>query len=151
MSHLGFSEIRSREERVADAYTRTFEWIFQGSDDCPGQWSNFVDWLQSGDRLYWITGKAGSGKSTLMKYILHDLPHTYCKASENVGWRRRPNYCILLLLGPRNRVAEHQRRLATHPSSSSFKRDDVSDIRQCPTTLELIRAIQRYDSFLDLG
>lgn len=33
----------------------------------------FVEWLQSSnpnDSLYWISGKAGSGKSTLMKYIL---------------------------------------------------------------------------------
>jgi len=37
------------------------------------QWSNFVSWLQSNSTLYWVTGKAGSGKSTLMKYLFKDL------------------------------------------------------------------------------
>ena len=32
-------------------------------------WSNFADWLACGDGVYWINGKAGSGKSTLMSYI----------------------------------------------------------------------------------
>lgn len=34
-----------------------------------GRWNDFVAWLEEGDGLYWIAGKAGSGKSTLMKYI----------------------------------------------------------------------------------
>ncbi|KAI4909648.1 hypothetical protein J4E90_008347 [Alternaria incomplexa] len=33
------------------------------------RWSDFAEWLRSGHSLYWISGKAGSGKSTLMKYI----------------------------------------------------------------------------------
>lgn len=32
-------------------------------------WSNFVDWLERGKEVYWIFGKAGSGKTTLMNYI----------------------------------------------------------------------------------
>jgi hypothetical protein len=39
------------------------------------KWTCFVRWLQSDDGLYWITGKAGSGKSTLMKF-LHLDPRT---------------------------------------------------------------------------
>jgi hypothetical protein len=30
---------------------------------------SFSAWLQSEDKLYWIAGKAGSGKSTLMKFL----------------------------------------------------------------------------------
>lgn len=34
-------------------------------------WDSFTDWLQSTrERLYWISGKAGSGKSTLMKFLI---------------------------------------------------------------------------------
>lgn len=33
-------------------------------------WDNFLEWLQSDSSIYWISGKAGSGKSTLMKFIL---------------------------------------------------------------------------------
>lgn len=32
-------------------------------------WRGFPEWLKSGEKLYWISGKPGSGKSTLMKYI----------------------------------------------------------------------------------
>ncbi|KAF7510814.1 hypothetical protein GJ744_005914 [Endocarpon pusillum] len=32
-------------------------------------WSSFVDWLEQGNGVYWINGKPGSGKSTLMNYI----------------------------------------------------------------------------------
>ena len=38
-------------------------------------WVDFVQWLsddEAGDHLYWIPGKPGSGKSTLMKYLYHD-------------------------------------------------------------------------------
>lgn len=41
-------------------------------------------WLKSDDQLYWITGKMGSGKSTLMKYISRELP-----ASGTAGVKRR--------------------------------------------------------------
>ncbi|KAK8090418.1 hypothetical protein PG997_005379 [Apiospora hydei] len=32
-------------------------------------WHNLVAWLRHGDGIYWINGKLGSGKSTLMKYV----------------------------------------------------------------------------------
>ena len=38
----------------------------------PLLWTNFVEWLRHGDSIYWVNGKAGSGKSTLMKYIYDD-------------------------------------------------------------------------------
>ncbi|XXH00842.1 histone H4-like TAF Taf6, SAGA complex subunit [Hypoxylon texense] len=37
-------------------------------EDTP--WDNFNDWLKSDSKIYWISGKPGSGKSTLMKYLL---------------------------------------------------------------------------------
>jgi hypothetical protein len=36
-------------------------------------WSNYAQWLREGEGIYWINGKAGSGKSTLMRYIVEDL------------------------------------------------------------------------------
>ena len=33
----------------------------------------FVNWLESGTNLFWISGKPGSGKSTLMDYIYHNI------------------------------------------------------------------------------
>ncbi|KAL0933333.1 uncharacterized protein CTRU02_212296 [Colletotrichum truncatum] len=41
-----------------------------GDSDELQMWDNFVEWLQGNERtLYWISGKPGSGKSTLMKFI----------------------------------------------------------------------------------
>ncbi|KAI8674581.1 hypothetical protein NCS57_00356300 [Fusarium keratoplasticum] len=42
------------------------------SPDSP-TWDSLIDWLQSSEPVYWISGKPASGKSTLMKFILsHD-------------------------------------------------------------------------------
>ena len=72
LQHLKFSEISVRQERVAEAHYQTFEWIFSEPSQKIIKWHSFVDWLREDGHLYWITGKAGSGKSTLMKFILHD-------------------------------------------------------------------------------
>jgi hypothetical protein len=34
------------------------------------EWDDLGSWLQDTRSIYWISGKAGSGKSTLMKYLL---------------------------------------------------------------------------------
>lgn len=41
-------------------------------DDAPLPWDDFVAWLQSNDPVYWVSGKPGSGKSTLMLFLLQD-------------------------------------------------------------------------------
>lgn len=61
---LHFKQIKERQSEIKEAHTATFEWIFQTSTAV-----NFVPWLISGDGIYWIAGKAGSGKSTLMKFL----------------------------------------------------------------------------------
>ncbi|KAI1023755.1 hypothetical protein LB504_005490 [Fusarium proliferatum] len=33
-------------------------------------WSNFIEWLRSSDSLFCVHGKPGSGKSTLMKFVI---------------------------------------------------------------------------------
>jgi NACHT domain-containing protein len=67
---LNFSEIDRREDSIPPAYQETHEWIFESSPD-EQKWSSFSSWLQNDMPLYWITGKEGSGKSTLMKFICH--------------------------------------------------------------------------------
>lgn len=41
-------------------------WVYQEKS------TSFEQWLQTGNGIYWIRGKPGSGKSTLMKYIYND-------------------------------------------------------------------------------
>jgi hypothetical protein len=56
-------ELDSRLSDIASPYESTFEWIWIAQD------VGFISWLQKGTGTYWISGKPGSGKSTLMKYI----------------------------------------------------------------------------------
>ncbi|SPQ25662.1 da302975-2847-4bb6-be34-3e73d817684f [Thermothielavioides terrestris] len=71
---LRFPSLEDREDAIPRAHARTFEWLFQphadrGPDPAPS-WSDFPAWLEADTReIYWITGKPGSGKSTLMKFV----------------------------------------------------------------------------------
>lgn len=70
---LAFADMTDRERRIPKAYQRTFEWIFWEPDDACRPWSSFRSFLQdSSNKMYWITGKPGSGKSTLMKFVRHN-------------------------------------------------------------------------------
>lgn len=65
---LAYEEMNHRESNIAEAHEATFKWVLE---DRTGEHLQYplVRWLESDDPLYWITGKAGSGKSTLMKFI----------------------------------------------------------------------------------
>ena len=65
MQTLDFDEARTRFENVASTHQNTYNWIFGSEVD-------FKDWLRGDnlDPIYFIRGKPGSGKSTLMKFIM---------------------------------------------------------------------------------
>ncbi|KAK2010211.1 hypothetical protein LZ32DRAFT_563385 [Colletotrichum eremochloae] len=65
LTSLRFTQIKERQNEIPKAHRQTFEWIF--SDNSPVYLS---PWLRNSSGLFWITGKPGSGKSTLMKFIL---------------------------------------------------------------------------------
>lgn len=62
-----------RDESIGEAYERTFEWFL--ADERTKQQRNehhmFGEWLRGPDSRFWLSGKAGSGKSTLMTLIFH--------------------------------------------------------------------------------
>ncbi|EHK19704.1 uncharacterized protein TRIVIDRAFT_155869 [Trichoderma virens Gv29-8] len=71
---IRFNTIQSREEAISDNFHTTYSWIFQNeplqTHDIP-MWDSFPKWLEDdSNKVYWITGKPGSGKSTIMKLIL---------------------------------------------------------------------------------
>jgi chromatin segregation and condensation protein Rec8/ScpA/Scc1 (kleisin family) len=68
---LSFPVMTDREDDIAEAELATFDWIFEKPRSEERPWSSFQEWLFSGDSLYWINGKAGSGKSTLMKHLFN--------------------------------------------------------------------------------
>ncbi|KAK5098828.1 hypothetical protein LTS08_006206 [Lithohypha guttulata] len=67
---LFFPEILQRYETIEERYGNTLEWMFNPPEDEQPPWDSFVDWLRGGNSIYWVSGKPGSGKSTLMKYLV---------------------------------------------------------------------------------
>jgi hypothetical protein len=66
---LDFRQILWRYYAIDKAYKDTYEWIFHPSSE-QNRWSDLVAHLQN-DSMdpYFVNGKAGSGKSTLMKFL----------------------------------------------------------------------------------
>lgn len=68
LKSLDFQTLKIRLERIPVAYAKTFDWIFNpgNAESSP----EFYEWLRSENGVYWMSGKAGSGKSTMMKYLV---------------------------------------------------------------------------------
>ena len=74
LESLYVAATRWRIEDVETSCLNTFEWVFDPTI------VTYTTWLTQAtadehQRMYWIKGKPGSGKSTLMKYIL-ESPQT---------------------------------------------------------------------------
>ena len=65
LDQLWFPAMDNRKAGVHLNHRRTFEWALQSQHD-------LLDWLEYGDDIYWLSGKAASGKSTLMKFLFQD-------------------------------------------------------------------------------
>ena len=61
MTELSYPGMFNRQESIRPPYTNTFEWL----------WSqrNFANILESDEKLFWISGQPGYGKSTMMRMI----------------------------------------------------------------------------------
>lgn len=64
LKSLVFSQLNERELMIPEAHRRTFAWIFDSSVDF-----GLADWLRNGSGVFWVAGKAGSGKSSLMRFV----------------------------------------------------------------------------------
>ncbi|KAL6358989.1 hypothetical protein LRP88_09187 [Fusarium phalaenopsidis] len=99
LQSLKFENMEERKNQINRNYPQTCRWIFEEPDkesllskwtpdetDNGGNpaagfspsprsewrkkpWDSFVGWLESNEPIYWISGKPGSGKSTLMKFV----------------------------------------------------------------------------------
>jgi hypothetical protein len=72
LKSLCFEYMTVRHSRIVDARAKTFDWIFEAAYlhfTDPRSQIKFVEWLHSSRGIYWVSGKPGSGKSTLMKYL----------------------------------------------------------------------------------
>lgn len=77
---LFFPDYERREKALSGPSPKTFEWIFNrdGVADLKSwgqvRWPSFPQWLEDTEssHQYWLSGKAGCGKSTLMAHIIRD-------------------------------------------------------------------------------
>ncbi|KAH8651318.1 hypothetical protein BX600DRAFT_473389 [Xylariales sp. PMI_506] len=72
LSGLQFWTMDRRKDLISQEHENTFGWILEqepSQDPSRPATTTFVDWLSRDEPLYWISGKPGSGKSTLMKHI----------------------------------------------------------------------------------
>ena len=70
MNQLWFRSMDSRRDTVSRPHQDTFHWPLDPLSKSR-EWSDLPNWLQAGSGIYWISGKAAAGKSTLMKHILY--------------------------------------------------------------------------------
>ncbi|KAM7219624.1 Prion-inhibition and propagation domain containing protein [Rhypophila decipiens] len=71
---IWFRSLQARRDSIEPALLKTLEWVLDSTRDT-GEWDNLATWLKSDSGVYWVSGKAGSGKSTLMKHV-HNHPTT---------------------------------------------------------------------------
>lgn len=96
---LAFPQINVQKEDLQDAFSTTFQWLLGLDKTHPGSHgSPLLHWLSSDleeCNVFWLSGKAGSGKSTLMKF-LHKHP-----ASEKLlaGWKESKKISQLAVAG----------------------------------------------------
>lgn len=74
---MWFRTMDERKELINAPEHGTYKWVLEAPS--PGDnWDDLSKWFRQGQGSYWISGKAGSGKSTLMKAVYtnqltHDL------------------------------------------------------------------------------
>ncbi|KAF5011527.1 hypothetical protein FDECE_2358 [Fusarium decemcellulare] len=71
LNAIRFKEISVRYDQVSRAEKDTFGWLVEG-DSVPSHYNleiSFRDWLATGTGIFHFSGKPGSGKSTLMKFL----------------------------------------------------------------------------------
>jgi len=77
LDSIHFREMNLRSNQIADSHHGTYEWVFNESCGDRSKMSpipfraadSFLEWLSNDQPLFWISGKPGSGKSTLMKFL----------------------------------------------------------------------------------
>ncbi|KAK4185025.1 hypothetical protein QBC35DRAFT_525158 [Podospora australis] len=80
---LKFDRMNERRNMVVESHPETYDWVLSEPQNASEAgvhlpWDSFPGWLQSTEPAYWISGKLGSGKTTLVKFLLeHSQTRTF--------------------------------------------------------------------------
>ena len=85
LDQLWFRLIDDRKDSIAKKHPKTLKWAINPPSG-KRTWDDLSEWLRQGNGIYWISGKPGSGKSTLMKYLL-EHPDVQCMLKQWAGNR----------------------------------------------------------------
>ncbi|KAK8102107.1 hypothetical protein PG984_015253 [Apiospora sp. TS-2023a] len=72
LESLHFPHMQERKGQISDVYEGTYGWIFRDDVTFPHGKESFMSWLSSHNaqkNIYWVSGKPGSGKSALMRFV----------------------------------------------------------------------------------
>lgn len=69
LTSLLYPEFEVRHGGITQAHRNTFDWIFQHDTTSFKGWLEGSGYDDSTPNVFWVTGKPGSGKSTLMKFV----------------------------------------------------------------------------------
>jgi hypothetical protein len=78
LQSLQFDREQERRNQIHDAHNGTYQWILR-PDTAHQPEDSLVTWLSSPSesrRIYWIHGKPGSGKSTIMRFLDRNIDIT---------------------------------------------------------------------------
>ncbi|KAE9364418.1 hypothetical protein N431DRAFT_421379 [Stipitochalara longipes BDJ] len=128
INSLKYPSMTHRYEDVIEAHPNTFEWAFKNPTEKQLPWSNLTDWLKTGNGVYWVCGKAGSGKSTFLKHI-YDQGRTEQLLSV---WARDHQLCIATFFFWNSGTREQKSQLG-------FLRSLLYQVlNQCPELVPLV-------------
>lgn len=86
VSSLPYEHHLDRYQPITPAHKKTFSWVFHPANTS-SEGKRLVQWLRHGQGVFWITGKPGSGMSTMMKFLCDDF-QTITALKEWAGSKR---------------------------------------------------------------
>lgn len=72
LQSLCFPDMNGRKNGIDPEHSSTLQWVLDEEKHPATGWDSFPSWLRSDAKVYWISGKPGAGKSTLINYLLHN-------------------------------------------------------------------------------
>jgi hypothetical protein len=137
LESLFFVTKADRYEAVHETHDKTFQWVFRPPEEtiqyAEGRsWNDFGKWLEFENGLYWINGKAGSGKSTRMECIVNH-PDTNWYLSR---WAGESKLCSAAFFFWNSGTVQQR-------SQSGLLRSLLYDIlRKCPELIPVVLPLQ---------